>query len=185
MSLLEAHKSALRQEMRVRLRAVSQDERQKAALGIAHAILAFFKAHCVRFVGSFASLPSEIDTSLLHQALLSHNIQVSISDPDNHKEVVFKPVVEHFDAILVPGLAFDLDGHRLGRGKGCYDRFIEKICLSTLPSPILIGLAYDFQIVSDLLVAPHDQKMHMLCTPQHGLIYAHKKTPPNNKMGPS
>lgn len=178
MSPLEAHKSALRQAMRVRLRAVSQDERQKAALGIAHVLLAFFKAHSIRFVGSFASLPSEIDTSLLHQTLLSHHIQVSISDPDNHNEVVFKPVFEHFDAILVPGLAFDLEGHRLGRGKGCYDRFIKRLLLSPLPSPILIGLAYDFQIVSGLSVAPHDQKMHMLCTPQHGLIDACKKALP-------
>ena len=41
-----------------------------------------------------------------------------------------------------PGVAFDLSGNRLGRGKGWYDRLIEKLGQATF-----VALAYDFQIV--------------------------------------
>jgi len=56
------------------------------------------------------------------------------------------------DLVVVPGVAFDRRGNRLGRGKGCYDIFLGKIPKDT-PS---IGLAFDFQILSSLPAAPHD-----------------------------
>ena len=55
--------------------------------------------------------------------------------------------------ILVPGMAFDAKGHRLGRGRGYYDRF-----LSSLPSE-LIGVCFDFQKVPDVPVDAHDIAM--------------------------
>ena len=54
------------------------------------------------------------------------------------------------DLVLVPGIAFDKKNHRLGRGLGYYDRFLQN-----LPSHIpTIGLAFDFQVVPRL---PHLQ----------------------------
>ena len=50
---------------------------------------------------------------------------------------------EDLDLIVVPGLAFDKGGNRLGRGKGCYDRFLGSLSDNT-PS---IGLAFDFQVL--------------------------------------
>lgn len=47
------------------------------------------------------------------------------------------------DLVIVPGIAFDKEGRRLGRGKGCYDWFLKKIPKDT-PS---IGLAFGFQIL--------------------------------------
>jgi 5-formyltetrahydrofolate cyclo-ligase len=60
---------------------------------------------------------------------------------------------DQIDLVIVPGLAFDRDGHRLGRGAGYYDRFLSDDCSGT-PS---IGLAYDFQVVDGLPLEPHDQ----------------------------
>ena len=53
--------------------------------------------------------------------------------------------------ILVPGLAFDSKGHRLGRGRGYYDRF-----LSTLSSFHTIGVCFDFQKVPEVPVDEYD-----------------------------
>ncbi len=50
---------------------------------------------------------------------------------------------EDLDLIVVPGIAFDKGGNRLGRGKGCYDRFLGSLSDNT-PS---IGLAFDFQVL--------------------------------------
>ena len=50
---------------------------------------------------------------------------------------------EELDLVIIPGLAFDKKGNRLGRGKGCYDRFLCTLSENT-PS---IGLAFDFQIL--------------------------------------
>ena len=49
----------------------------------------------------------------------------------------------YLDLVIVPGLAFNKQGKRLGRGKGYYDRFLKKLPKRTAT----IGLAYDFQIL--------------------------------------
>jgi len=60
---------------------------------------------------------------------------------------------------VVPGVAFDVRGGRLGRGYGWYDR-----ALARYPAAARIGLAYDFQIVPELPVAAWDVRMHAVVT---------------------
>jgi 5-formyltetrahydrofolate cyclo-ligase len=63
---------------------------------------------------------------------------------------------ETLDVIFTPGLAFDRDRNRLGRGAGFYDRFIKTLKRHTRT----IGVAFDFQITKNLPVAiPHDQAL--------------------------
>lgn len=58
--------------------------------------------------------------------------------------------------MLVPGLAFTKKGHRLGRGKGYYDTYLEK-CMENNPrSLVTIGLAYKEQIVDHIPTHDHD-----------------------------
>ena len=64
------------------------------------------------------------------------------------------------DLIIVPGIAYDLECHRLGRGGGCYDRFLKNFKKS-----IKIGVCYDFQLHD---VIPHnffDKSMDWVVTP--------------------
>lgn len=72
---------------------------------------------------------------------------------------ILEPVGEQFadnasvDVVLVPGVAFDAAGHRLGRGRGYYDRFLNS--LRTVPNE-LIGVCFDFQKVDEVPVDAFD-----------------------------
>jgi len=63
------------------------------------------------------------------------------------------------DIILVPGMAFDLHGRRLGRGKGFYDRLLAEVRGTTC------GVAFDEQIVDEVPVEPHDVHLDYILTP--------------------
>ncbi len=64
------------------------------------------------------------------------------------------------DAVLVPGLAFDLNGNRLGYGAGYYDRLLPKL----RPGIPIIGVTRDALVVPELPVEPHDVRMAHLVT---------------------
>lgn len=67
------------------------------------------------------------------------------------------------DIILLPLLAFDERGNRLGRGGGFYDRTLEK--LRQTDNCRFIGLGFDMQMVDKCPVAPHDEALHGVLTP--------------------
>jgi 5-formyltetrahydrofolate cyclo-ligase len=62
--------------------------------------------------------------------------------------------------LFVPGVAFDPQGNRLGRGMGWYDRLLRRI----YGLGITVALAYEFQIISEVPSDPWDQKVHYLIT---------------------
>lgn len=65
------------------------------------------------------------------------------------------------DLIIVPGVQFDLNGHRIGYGKGYYDRFLQH----HTGTVHLIGLCHDFQLVDDPIPANrHDIRMEVIVT---------------------
>lgn len=64
------------------------------------------------------------------------------------------------DLVVVPGLAFDLAGHRLGYGRGYYDRALAA-CRAAC---VKVGFAYDSQLLAALPSAEHDQRLSALLT---------------------
>lgn len=69
------------------------------------------------------------------------------------------------DLIVVPAVAFDKTGLRLGRGGGYYDKFLKKHTRA-----MLIGVGYDFQLVDQVPAERHDQKVHRIILPSQTIV---------------
>jgi len=82
--------------------------------------------------------------------------QFGIQEPVDHCVVL---AANRLDLVLVPGVAFDLRGRRLGRGKGFYDQLL------TLVRGTTCGVAFDEQIVEAVPVEPHDVHLNCILTP--------------------
>ena len=75
-----------------------------------------------------------------------------------------KVPVQRIDMLVVPGIAFDKMGYRLGYGKGYYDKFLAN------EKAFSIGLAYSFQVLEHLPSEEHDQELDAIST-EEGIIY--------------
>jgi 5-formyltetrahydrofolate cyclo-ligase len=171
-------KKTLRQQIRVLKKQHSSEELLVQSEIILQRLAAhpcFLQAEKVML---YASLPDEVQTldfieTWRHQKTiilptvvgddiipveLAENVDFAegdfhIPEPQNH------PYTGNFDLIIVPGMAFDADGHRLGRGRGYYDRF-----LSQHPQVYTIGICFDFQLIPEVPSEPHDRIIDEIIT---------------------
>ncbi|MCG2713085.1 MAG: 5-formyltetrahydrofolate cyclo-ligase [Candidatus Omnitrophica bacterium] len=75
------------------------------------------------------------------------------------KQFMRKVLPETIDLVVIPGVAFDRSGNRLGRGGGYFDRFLSKFIKRNVP---VFGLAFKFQILDKLPVLKHDIPVNKL-----------------------
>lgn len=85
-----------------------------------------------------------------------------LMEPEYDTERIVAP--EYLDLMMVPGVAFDRQGNRLGFGGGYYDRYLAH-CDATS-----VGLAYGFQIVDDIPTEGHDVRMDGLVTENEAIL---------------
>ena len=78
--------------------------------------------------------------------------------PDRRGEAARQVTAEALDLVVVPGLAFDRLGRRLGRGRGYYDRLLAR------SSAVRAGLCFDAQVFPEVPAGPHDAVMDWLVT---------------------
>jgi 5-formyltetrahydrofolate cyclo-ligase len=88
--------------------------------------------------------------------------QFGIREPGGHC-IAIPP--NRLDLVLVPGVAFDVHGRRLGRGKGFYDQLLAFVRGTTC------GVAFDEQIVDSIPVEPHDVSLNCILTPTRWLEF--------------
>lgn len=69
--------------------------------------------------------------------------------------------VEQMELIVVPAVAYDRDGNRVGRGKGYYDRLLAS------SKAMKVGVGYDFQLFDEIDVESHDVRVDMVITESH------------------
>ncbi|MDO8340336.1 MAG: 5-formyltetrahydrofolate cyclo-ligase [Candidatus Burarchaeum sp.] len=78
---------------------------------------------------------------------------------------------EEVDLVIVPGVAFDVHGDRLGHGMGYYDKLLKQ-----MPDALFIGLAFEFQMVEDIPEEEHDVSVHKVVTEERVIGCGQDKT---------
>jgi 5-formyltetrahydrofolate cyclo-ligase len=153
-----------------------------------------------RTVAAYVSVGSEPGTLALLDALRSRGVRVLLPAllPDNDLDwgeyagpgslarvqhggrmALFEPSGERLgpdavtaaDVVLLPGLAVDARGMRLGRGGGSYDRVLARLDRAGA-RPRLVVLLYDTEVVARVPVEPHDRPVHAVVTPSGARRFA-------------
>ena len=178
-------KKELRQRFRIKLASLSREQLEAKSIAAAQLLFESKAYQSAETLMVFVSLSSEIDTTPVvlrawqdHKRVLVPRISweqrrmlpveiYSLTDGINpprfgiHEAGPGLPVpVGSVDLVLVPGLAFDEYGNRLGRGRGFYDRFLANPEFRGLAC----ALAIEVQVTDSLPVGPHDRPVHLLIT---------------------
>ncbi|MEO8647827.1 MAG: 5-formyltetrahydrofolate cyclo-ligase [Acidobacteriota bacterium] len=183
-------KSELRQRFLLRQRSISPQERVDKSEAISDHFFETLDLRAVSFLHLFLPISkfNEIDTGPIIRRVWSEypHIQIIVPrvdleaneirslkyGPDTELEKstwdIDEPIHNEFvdavdiDIVLVPGLCFDLSGHRVGYGKGFYDRFLKtcradcaKVGLSYFEPIALIHDSHDGDVQLDLVITPN------------------------------
>ena len=99
--------------------------------------------------------------------------QHGIVEPSQHHAL--RVMASDLTGVIVPGVAFDSRGARLGRGKGYYDRFLKKCSVEK------IGVCFQAQLLNEKLkTQTHDERIDRLVTENFSLDFSHLKNTAKN-----
>ncbi|HEY2125401.1 MAG TPA: 5-formyltetrahydrofolate cyclo-ligase [Chthoniobacterales bacterium] len=152
-------KAALRAEMIKRLRQLTAEDRQSLSEEICERVLEMTEWNEAQSVVLFSPLPSEpIITPLKLDCDARRAACVIIPQSARNEHDLRLP--EKIDLILVPGLAFSQDKHRLGRGGGFFDQLLA----GRAEQAFKLGLCFSFQVLPAVPVEGHDIVMDAVVT---------------------
>lgn len=158
---------------------LSKEEVLKESEAIYWQILSSELLEKSKVIMSYMSFKNEVDTEKLNNYIISlqkklllpkmidkenieaieYNGEFEIKNSFGIKEPVGKEYLEEIDLVIVPGIAFNLKGDRIGYGRGYYDRFLKKY-----PKAKKISLAYEFQIIDSFTAENYDEKIDEIVT---------------------
>jgi 5-formyltetrahydrofolate cyclo-ligase len=150
-------KREFRRTMRMVRRQAASDPGRSAAL--ADRLAAMPEVQRAGTVMLFDPMPGEPDLGPLAVRLRERGVTVVVPAPERMAPWPIAP--GHVDVVVVPGLAFTPDGHRLGQGAGWYDRFLAEV----RPNCTGIGVCFDEQLVDAVPTEPHDLRVRWVVTP--------------------
>ncbi|MFJ6985051.1 MULTISPECIES: 5-formyltetrahydrofolate cyclo-ligase [unclassified Streptomyces] len=189
----DSDKRMLRREFLTVRNRLTTDELRGAAESLAEQALALPELTRARTVAAYVSVGSEPGTLALLDALHARGVRVLLPAllPDDDLDwgayagegslarvqhgkrmALFEPVGERLgpdavteaDVVLLPGLAVDARGMRLGRGGGSYDRVLARLARAGT-DPSLVVLLYDAEVVEEIPAEPHDRPVRAVVTP--------------------
>lgn len=183
---MSADKDFLREQCFAKRLGVSVEQRQVASQSIAGYLTQLPEYQSGQSIALFAATPDEIDLALFWDRCRADGKHCFFPRVDgvgmDFYQVkrltalsrgafgILEPSAEsprldpnQCDLIIVPGIAFDRQGGRLGRGKGFYDRYLP------LVRGCRVGVCVDDCIVDQVPCEPHDVRMHMVVT-ESGIV---------------
>ncbi|WP_445527165.1 5-formyltetrahydrofolate cyclo-ligase [Streptomyces cyslabdanicus] len=189
----EPAKRTLRREILTVRKTLTVDEVREAAHALAERALELPELTGARTIAAYVSVGTEPGTPPLLDALRARGARVLLPAllPDNDLDwgaytgegslarvqhggrmALFEPAGERLgpdavtdaDVVLLPGLAVDARGMRLGRGGGSYDRVLARL-EAARAHPALVILLYDTEIVEHVPEEPHDRPVQAVVTP--------------------
>ncbi len=191
------NKPELRTFIRARLATLPPEEIQQKSVRITTSLLASDWWRQAEVVFAFCSMPGEVETRDLIQAALDQGKQVGIPriagehlmfhrldrlDQDfvMHPYGIREPAASwpvlnpcnmagHRLLIITPGLAYDREKHRLGQGKGFYDRFFSQLANCPSLNAWRIGVCVSEQLFDKVPVRPYDLPVDAVITEQETL----------------
>jgi 5-formyltetrahydrofolate cyclo-ligase len=155
-----AAKAALRSRMRQRLTELSSDEQDSRSQQICERIVRSPEWQKANRIALFVPLRSEPDISGLNEEARSAQKVITTIAPTIRVETELQFGTDKIDLIVVPGLAFSRDGHRLGRGGGFFDRLLA----GPAAEAYKLGVRFDFQLLESIPIEPHDIVMDTVVT---------------------
>ena len=182
---IATERKRVRTETLRRREALTPEARTRLSQHIVDSTMRWIQREGFDFVMLYLSMRSEVETTGLLERLLNSHKQVCAPVVDTeqleliprriqsqktelvrHRYGMLEPnatcpifPTEHLQLIVVPGIAFDRNGYRLGYGKGFYDRFLMKC-----PHAATIGLAYQIQLVEDTFPQAWDMPVQHIFT---------------------
>ena len=167
-------KNIIRKKMLAKRNSLSEGSIEKKSLIIFNRLKKLPEFRSAKTIMLYISFGSEVKTQLMIKSILLVNKKIisvpvisgdkiipsrinSILDINNkHRFGVMEPSIikkirkDSIDIIIVPGIAFDKKGYRIGYGKGYYDRFLKNFKGNT------IGIAFKEQVIDTIPHMPHD-----------------------------
>lgn len=178
-------KSAIRKELLMKRKTLLPDQVEKKSSQILSRLISLGILERPQVVMCYMDFRNEVQTGALIEYLLSQDkivvlpkvnpetneldlfqvegfkdmviSKMGIQEPADHLQSVLPTDI---DLILAPGVAFDLNGYRMGYGAGFYDKLLTII----RPDCAVIGLSFDLQVVDVLPIESHDQPMDAVLT---------------------
>ena len=170
-------KSELREIIRAKKRLFDKKTLAEQSLVRIQELLQHPRVQSAQTILMFHSLPDEVNTHEVINLLVAQGKTILLpvvsgktnmmlrryTSPDdlhigpfNIMEPIGEPFNDYgqIELAVIPGMAFDAEGHRLGRGRGYYDRF-----LTLLPHSYKLGLCFDFQKVEHVPTDANDIRM--------------------------
>lgn len=175
-------KENIREEMRAKRRTLTMETVTDLSCKIREKLFSLDCIQSAKTVCCFLSSFKEPDTTEIIKLLLQKNCSIIVPISDTLTNTLSLSYIDSLDSlqkgaygirepsvvktadetdidvILVPGLAFDKSGARMGFGKGYYDRLLDR------SSAVKIGLCYDFQLLDKIPTMPHDIPMDYIIT---------------------
>lgn len=180
-----AEKKSLRERTLAERAALSEPVRAEASAAIAARLGALPELARARAILGYAAFGTEVDLEPYLATRLAGGSQIYLPWVDGEElRVAPVPDLDHalapgwrgvrepsrhwrrdtdarvLDAVVVPGVAFDRRGHRLGYGGGHFDRVLARL----RPGTFVVGVAFDAQLVDAVPVADHDVPVNVVVT---------------------